>query len=375
MGSGGYGFWETICLLGVVQGAFLAIVLWTHERGNRTPNRILALLLLLFTVHLLHIVLYWTRSLTALPHLFGAPWLFPYVYGPLLFLYARYVKAPGRPFRRTDAAHGLPFLAALALSGRFYLASAEWKRRILESSYERTASASGFVLALFTLQFLHFLVYVSLTLRETGGDERAHRWTRRLLLGFAATFTVWFVYGLAVSLGLPYWRAIDVGATLAMTATIYAIGYTALREPEIFLGELRRRRGRYQGSALGVSEVEAHRERLLLLMAEAKPYRDAGLRLADLAALVGLNPHELSQVVNQSFEQNYNDFVNRYRVEEAKRLLSDPSRLDDSLLSLAYEAGFNNKTSFNEAFKKHARTTPSRFRASTLSAADSRQLS
>jgi AraC-like DNA-binding protein len=90
------------------------------------------------------------------------------------------------------------------------------------------------------------------------------------------------------------------------------------------------------------------------------------LRLTDLAALVGLHAHELSQVINQSFAQSYNDFVNRYRVEEAKRLLSDPAREADSLLTLAFEAGFNNKTSFNEAFKKHAGMTPSRFRASAL---------
>ena len=159
-----------------------------------------------------------------------------------------------------------------------------------------------------------------------------------------------------------------------MTATIYAIGYTALREPEIFVGELVRQKGstgskgRYERSSLGPAEVEEHAARLLEVMDEAKPHREASLRLDDLAALVNLHPHLLSQVINQRFEQNFNDFVNRYRVEEAKRLLSDPRRVGDSLLSLAFEAGFNNKTSFNEAFKKHAGVTPSQFRASSLAA-------
>ncbi|HEY7698852.1 MAG TPA: helix-turn-helix domain-containing protein [Vicinamibacteria bacterium] len=368
MGSGGYGFWEVFSLLGTVQGAFLASVLWTHARGNRSANRLLALLLFLFTLQLLHIVLYWTRSLAFLPHFFGVPWFFPILYGPLLFLYARSLDPSRRALRPSDFAHALPFLLVLALFARFYLSSSEVKRRILEASYERITPASGLVLAVFAFQFLHFLGYMAASLRESSGREPRGRWMRRLLLAFAVTFAWWFAYGLAVSLGLPYWRAIDYGATLAMTATIYAIGYTALREPEIFVGELRRQKGRYERSSLSFSEVEEHRARLLEVMAETKPYTDATLRLTDLAVLVGLPSHQLSQVINQGLDESYNDFVNRYRVEEAKRLLSDPRRGADSLLALAFEAGFNNKTSFNEAFKKHARTTPSRFRASARAA-------
>jgi AraC-like DNA-binding protein len=247
------------------------------------------------------------------------------------------------------------------------LSSSEVKRRILEATYEGVAPPNGIVLALLGFQFVHFLGYVLATLRETAGPEPRNRWAQRLLLGFAATFTLWFAYGLAVSYGLPYWRAIDYGVTLAMTATIYAIGYTALREPEIFVGELGgRSRGKYEGSSLGAAEVEEHAARLRRVMDEAKPHMEATLRLDDLAALVGLHPHQLSQVINQRFGQNFNDFLNRYRVDEAKRLLSDPGRVGDSLLSLAFEAGFNNKTSFNEAFKKHAGVTPSQFRASAL---------
>jgi AraC-like DNA-binding protein len=367
MGIRGFGFWEVVSLLGVLQGAFLASVLWTHARGNRTANRLLALLLFFFTLHLLHIVLYWTRSLGAAPHFFGVPWFFPYLYGPLLFLYARSLGASSGTLRLRDHLHALPFLVVALAFCRFYLLSSEVKLRILEASYERAGAASGLVLAVFAIQFVHFLGYMVATLRGTAGGDSQNRWAKRLLLGFAATFVSWFAYGLAVTLGLPYSRAIDIGVTLAMTATIYAIGYKALREPEIFLGDLRKReRGRYERPPLGPSEVEEQRGRLLAMMEVTKPYTDASLRLTDLAALVGLHAHELSQVINQSFAQSYNDFVNRYRVEEAKRLLSDPAREADSLLTLAFEAGFNNKTSFNEAFKKHTGMTPSRFRASAL---------
>jgi AraC-like DNA-binding protein len=105
------------------------------------------------------------------------------------------------------------------------------------------------------------------------------------------------------------------------------------------------------------------RKRLVAVMESSRPHVDASLRLPDLAGLVEVPPYQLSQVLNQGFGLRFNDFVNRYRVEEAIRLLSDPARNDESLLSLAFEAGFNNKTSFNQAFKKYTRTTPSRYRA------------
>jgi hypothetical protein len=169
---------------------------------------------LLFSVHLLHIVLYWTRSLEAAPHLFGAPWFFPYLYGPLLFLYVRSLGTPGRPLRPRDGAHGIAFLVVTAASARFYLSSSEVKRRILEASYEQTAPAGRFVLAVFRLQYLHFLVYFAATLRETAEPEPRNRWAQRLLLGFAAAFTSWFAYGLAVSHS-SLLATIDYGATLA----------------------------------------------------------------------------------------------------------------------------------------------------------------
>jgi AraC-like DNA-binding protein len=149
-----------------------------------------------------------------------------------------------------------------------------------------------------------------------------------------------------------------------MSVSIYAIGYTALRDPEVFLGDLLRRSpGRYAGSPLGELEVAEHRERLAELMRQRRPWRDARLRLDDLAALAGLPPYQLSQVINQGFGEHFIDFVNRHRVEGARRRLGDPGRRSEPLLSLAFEAGFNNKTSFNEAFKKFTGRTPSAYRA------------
>ena len=93
-----------------------------------------------------------------------------------------------------------------------------------------------------------------------------------------------------------------------------------------------------------------------------QPYRDPKLRLADLAALVDVPPHRLSQVISASGHTNFADFINRYRIEEFKRLAQAESYQQFTVLALAYEAGFNSKTTFHTAVKKATGLTPGRLR-------------
>lgn len=370
MPSTGYGTWEVVALFGAVHGLFLSAVLWSQPRGRRLANRLLAALLLLYSVQLLHIVLFWTGQLESVPWFWGVVWPFPYLYGPLLWLHVRAVFGQPPRLRPLLLLHAVPALAFAAFFWRFYLMPGVIKREMLAAA--RAAPAGGaapLLLVVFGLQLAHFGAYLWFALRASVGEAerdrpRRLRWVRRLSAAFGASFACWFAYGLAVGLGLPYSRGVDAAATVVMSLSIYAFGYTALRDPEIFLGELASRGpGRYQGSPLGEPEVAAQRERLHAVMRERRPWRDARLRLDDLAALVGLPGYQLSQVINQGFGERFQDYVNRHRVEEARRLLADPARRSEPLLDLAFEAGFNNKTSFNEAFKKFTGTTPSAYRA------------
>lgn len=362
-----FGFWEVLSLVGVIHGFFLGVVLWTQARGNLVANRILAALVVLYSFHLLHIVLYWTRGLGLAPHFWGSVWFFPYLYGALLYLYVRALLEPSFRLRGRHLAHFIPFFGCLVLFFRFYSLPAEVKRRLLEASYDSPSGPGNpFVLAVWGLQFVHFVCYLAASYRrlaDGSGDALQSRWLRHLFAAFAAGFCCWFLYGMALSFGVSYSRVIDYAATLAMTVSIYAVGYTALRVPELFVGELRRLRlGKYDGSALTEAKISEYQERLVRVMESTRSYVEADLRLPDLAGLLEVPPHQLSQVLNQGFGMRFSDFVNRYRVEEAKRLMSDPARKHESLLSLAFEAGFGNKTTFNQAFKKYTRMTPSRYR-------------
>ena len=99
-------------------------------------------------------------------------------------------------------------------------------------------------------------------------------------------------------------------------------------------------------------------------MNNEKPYLDSDLTLQKLAKAVSISHHHLSQTINEQLNQSFIDFINAYRIEAAKRMLVDPAKKHYSILAVSEEVGFNSKSAFNTAFKKHAHTTPSEFRNS-----------
>ncbi len=92
--------------------------------------------------------------------------------------------------------------------------------------------------------------------------------------------------------------------------------------------------------------------RLTDFMTTDQPYLAPELTLPELAARLGTNTSMLSRVINTGFGQNFNDYVNEYRVREAERRLRDPRFRHYTLLAVALESGFNSKSTFNRVFKK-----------------------
>jgi len=108
-------------------------------------------------------------------------------------------------------------------------------------------------------------------------------------------------------------------------------------------------------------ELLAWRDKLLALMAEEQPWLEPELTLTEVAKRLRLTPGLLSKVINTGCGQNFNDFVNTYRVREAQRLLADPRFAHYSLVGVALESGFNSRSTFNRVFKKLVGQAPSEF--------------
>jgi AraC-like DNA-binding protein len=103
-------------------------------------------------------------------------------------------------------------------------------------------------------------------------------------------------------------------------------------------------------------------QRLRLFMQTEKPWLNPDLSLEELAVAVGQKPKMLSIVINETLGQNFFDFINHYRVDEAKRLLTNPVDEKITVLEVLYAVGFNSKSSFNTLFKKYTGLTPTEFR-------------
>jgi YesN/AraC family two-component response regulator len=141
--------------------------------------------------------------------------------------------------------------------------------------------------------------------------------------------------------------------------------FRALRKPEIF-SLVEEKPLRNEMVKLGIDEEESKKiaQHLLEHMERQRPFLDPELTLDQLAGQLSIRPKILSYVINHSLKQNFFDFVNRHRVEEAKRLLRSSSDSKMTVLEVLYKVGFNSKSSFNTLFRKYTGVTPTDFKQS-----------
>ncbi len=113
---------------------------------------------------------------------------------------------------------------------------------------------------------------------------------------------------------------------------------------------------------LSKGELDILKGKLLELMQKEEPYLDSDLNLIKLSEQMQLSSHQLSYLINTGFNENFFNFINRYRVQKAAELLKNPDYDHLNILAIGYESGFNSKTSFNTTFKKMTSYTPTEYR-------------
>ena len=154
---------------------------------------------------------------------------------------------------------------------------------------------------------------------------------------------------------------------------VFFIAYNSLKQDEIFP-----RDDQGKSELISLSEIEKVEEpkrqlvsddkvnevKLLLndLMENKELYLDSDLNLIKLAKQLHVSSHQLSYIINRGYNENFFQFVNRFRVEKAKRMLTDNKNDKLSILGVAFESGFSSKTSFNTTFKKMTALTPSEYK-------------
>jgi AraC-like DNA-binding protein len=371
-------FIQILLLLAASQGLFLSVLI-LHRHRKVYANRFLGSLIFLYSILLVHLIVNdigpYRSNVTLVVLVVG----FSFVMGPLHYLYARYLSHPGQGFRRRDWLHFIPFLVFECL----VLCYRPGTVRLLPKG-EVMGIPAGFVLLNWII-IAQSAAYMLLTLRVLKRYASAIRnvfstiekikldWLKKITVTAMAFIAVFLVENTLLLFGIDLSNRFNLTSVL-IAVYVYAIGYMGLVKSEVLADPLRRNPvdeagedfdlpyEKYGKSGLSEDKAESCRVSLLALMDEKKPYTNPDLTLGGLALMLNISPHNLSEVINTRTGSSFFDFVSRYRVEQVERDLADPVKGQFKLLSIAFDAGFNSKSSFNTVFKKMTGTTPSRYR-------------
>ncbi|MEW8079972.1 MAG: helix-turn-helix transcriptional regulator, partial [Candidatus Thiodiazotropha endolucinida] len=253
---------------------------------------------------------------------------------------------------------------------------------------------SGFVVGITSI--LQMAIYLFIAIRRLVRHKRniqeefsfleriSLTWLRNLLIALALLYLLYILDVFLIGIFELHDGMLGIHYPM-IVVLIYVMGYMGLRQPEIFshhrppapqpdapgpavsesppepAPKQEQEKRKYEKSALDSETSSLLFTDLRTHMEAEKPYLDSKLNLTQLAAQLRISPNYLSQVINEQGGQHFFDFVNRYRVEEAKSALAGAVERGN-ILAIALDAGFNSKSAFYTAFKRHTGQTPSQYR-------------
>ncbi len=155
----------------------------------------------------------------------------------------------------------------------------------------------------------------------------------------------------------PFWKTWWFYGMVALVLLMVILGVHFYRVRQI----IQRERRKYEKTSIGTEKADQYLNRLLAFIDSEKPYLQKDITLHKLAEMVDIPYHSLSQVINHKLDKIFFDFINQYRIEEAVKLLEDTRGPQKTIQQIVGEVGFNSQSAFNRAFKKHTEQTPSDF--------------
>ena len=298
-----------------------------------------------------------------------------FLLAPWLYFYIKSLCYKDFSLRRKDAIHFIPCAVIIILAA--FRSPIQSSQSAEELTVLENMLASNFWRIFWTANFIQIFFYIIGMLRTVFGYQRK---LQNLYSSLERINLHWVVSLLAlISL---HWVFVVSRSTLSLlnaqvgnftsimdlfSITIFLVFTTilvfkGLQQLKIFSGIEGNRK--YANSGLPQSDIQRYIEKLKNFMETQKPYLTPQLTIDDLSEKLSIPSWHLSRVINTSFHQNFFNFINNYRIEEAKRLMREPTSNDMTILEILYEVGFNSKSTFNDVFKKQTGMTPSEFKKS-----------
>lgn len=346
-----------LLLFGALQGLILGFFLL--RRKKRDPSQVfLVLFLLVAGLQLTFKVVTKAWLMENVFLYYRLSYCLPWLTGPLLYLFF-YFRENRRPIRAADFLHFIPFLLLFTLT---IITVTVQPPRAIYVIFRFGIQASLELISLYIYAFLSWRVI------RAGADKLKSGLNRFLYFAVAAETVIIITLALMQAY---YGRFPDVRwLFISLTFLIYWMTYKLLDQPELFMPRTDEvvpmqveSNQKYAHSGLKAEEAQRIASQLRMALDEKKIFLQSNLTIESLAAAVGSTRHHLSQVINGQFQKSYFDLVNGYRLEEARRRLSDPKFAHYTIAAVALDSGFSSVSGFNELFRKTYQQTPSQFRS------------
>ena len=381
-----FSFINIILFLAAAQGILLTVLI-SQKYRRLFANRFLGSMMLLYSLLLIQMLLTDLEFDRKFPHLMIIPIGISLLMGPLHYLYAKSLIHSWTKINKSDWLHFLPFIFyELSIIPEFFKPAQQLTAEIQKMYVEGLSLKYTIFNWLILIQILTYMILTVFIIRHYSCkikdifstiEKIRLDWLRNISYLGIIVVLIFLIENIFLLAGINLSKFFNL-TSLLFAIFIYVMGYMGLLKSEIFAEpaiaksirelpnlqyqKIDEQQPRYEKSGLSPDRAKQHLDDLLLLMEQQKPYINSELTLTQLAEMLSISPHNLSEILNTRLNQNFFDFVNQYRIEEVKKALTDPGKQHLTVLAIGFDAGFNSKTSFNTTFKKYTQMTPSEYK-------------
>jgi AraC-like DNA-binding protein len=370
------GYMKEIFIIGATLAFFLAFLIFMKKNKTTADYMLgayLVVLCLYFITLKLRIEGYYNLGISI-------GFRIPLLLGPFLFLYTLTMIKRDNRFKASYLIHALPFL----LFNLYFITIQTFPSlhdlviggKLIEPFI--TTFMISFYLGINIIYIAWSFVLLKhhkkkLVDNFSYTEEVDLNWVKYVLILFGLFWLFVIILHFFDKYPLPALSPLGSVIYIGLTLYVFLMGYFGLKQQAIYSyipvettkmnhsGLTNKTDEKYKHSTLHENEITLILEKLLAYFNSEKPYLDAKLKLSDLAEKLEISTHHLSQAINEKAGKNFYDFINDYRIEEVKSRLHDPENNKFTILSVAYDCGFNSKSSFNSVFKKNTGLSPSQY--------------
>ncbi len=352
-------------------GFFLFAVINLNRSGDRKANLLISLLVLFYSITMVQIGLMISNYRLYFPHILFASAAFSFIYGPLVYFYLKKVCTT-YIFKPLDLLHALPFLFYILYFLEYYTLSGNEKILVMINYQPVKFYTFRIILKELSL-FIYGIAIIRLLRKykkQTPGQlAEQKKWLNLVVVFYLIYVFCYLLYLIIITVPNEYLSfeksSFTISISMAMGFPILYIGYLAYTQPLIFSGEYLLKdilKMKYKKSGLTKRYSRELMTDLMQLMEDGKLYRGSDVSLDLLSEKLNTTRHNTSQVINEHFKLNFHEFINKYRIEEAKQILEQDSHENLNVVEVGYEVGYNSKSTFFAKFKKATGMTPSEYR-------------